>query len=317
MADDVYQELRNHPDLPTANGVAMEILRLAADEDCDINELSQLVETDPATASRILHIVNSPLFGVSQQITSIPQAIAFLGLRMVKYIALSFSLVSRYRQGRCENFDYQRFWSESLGIAVAGRHLALINGTLPPDEVLACGLLSQVGQLAFASLHPEVYSDVLGSAENLSDQELLELEQATFKIDHNQLTARLMEDWKLPKAFCEVARIQDAPELQEQYAGTPIGVLAQLTKLAHGLARLLVEQTPTTGDVEAVEQHAQLMGVSKPILNQVFERTRMEWKEAGELFNVNTRMVPSLSTLSEQARKLQSQLEPEPELESE
>ena len=40
MADQAYEQIKAHPDLPSPTGVALVILGLAEFEDCDIHELA-------------------------------------------------------------------------------------------------------------------------------------------------------------------------------------------------------------------------------------------------------------------------------------
>ncbi len=58
-ADQAYEQIKAHPELPSPTGVALAILDLAKSEDCDIHELGRVVESDPAIASRVLRYVNS------------------------------------------------------------------------------------------------------------------------------------------------------------------------------------------------------------------------------------------------------------------
>ena len=59
----VLTALEKAKDLPSVPAVAMEVLRLAREDDADTGELARVVSLDPALAAKILKIANSALFG--------------------------------------------------------------------------------------------------------------------------------------------------------------------------------------------------------------------------------------------------------------
>lgn len=229
MANQAYQKLKDTNALPSSTGVALEILRLASDEKTTLNTISKVIESDPALAGRILKLVNSPFAGVARRVSSISVAVRLLGLRTIKNLALGLSLISNYRNGCCASFDYDHFWSESLARAVAARQIADQLKSIPADEMLATGLLSQVGRLALATVYPEKYTFIVDRY-RAGSRELADMEYKEFGIDHNQLSAEMMTDWRLQKPFCEAVRFQDTPE---KAGSEPEAMTRQLAWILH------------------------------------------------------------------------------------
>ena len=52
---------------------------LIADPDSSIDDISAIINTDPALATRLLKIVNSPFYGFPSQINTISRAITIIG----------------------------------------------------------------------------------------------------------------------------------------------------------------------------------------------------------------------------------------------
>ena len=75
--------------------------------------------------------------------------------------AFGFSLISAYRQGSSKAFDYRPYWSESLARAVACQAISARKRLGAPSDAYICGLLSGIGKLALACVHPAAYDDVL------------------------------------------------------------------------------------------------------------------------------------------------------------
>ncbi len=168
-----FDEIKATGLLPSPTGVALEILRLTQRDDVTIDEISRTVQTDPALSGRILKYANSLYIGASHPVSSVSQAIMRLGLNTVRTLALGLSVLSNSRDSSCKGFDYAKFWPQSLAIGVGMR--VLCRQGAPAEERFTCGLLSQVGVLAFASVYPEKYADILLRWNHGTTEDLIQL----------------------------------------------------------------------------------------------------------------------------------------------
>ena len=94
-------------------------------DELDMNRVSEMISSDESLASQCLHMANSPLFGRWKAVDSVPAAVAALGLRRMREIALSccvFRFPSRLQGG----LDPVKFWEHSLGCALVARRFARI-----------------------------------------------------------------------------------------------------------------------------------------------------------------------------------------------
>jgi HD-like signal output (HDOD) protein len=84
----------NIESLPPLLDTALTINRLYADGDehIDIKKLIIVIESDSLLSVNILKMVNSPLYGLSQQILSITQAVTLLGTQKIYGLALAYSI---------------------------------------------------------------------------------------------------------------------------------------------------------------------------------------------------------------------------------
>lgn len=205
------EELKLAGNLPSPTGVGLAILELTRGEDYSMGDVTRVIQTDPALTGRILRIANSAASSPSQPITSVSQAAMRLGVRSVRNVALGFSLVSGNRSGECRSFDYERYWASSLAVAVTAQALAEELRGVTPTDAFTCGLLSDIGSLALASIHPERYAEVLRRA---SEQEstLLLAERELLDIDHLQLGCALLSEWGLPESFAYALGAAEARE---------------------------------------------------------------------------------------------------------
>lgn len=309
MIREIYEEIKRRRKLPSPSGVALEFLRLTKDDRCTLEELTRVIESDPATASRILKAINSPISGLPRRVTSISRAAAMLGRKTLCHQVLGFSLIAANLQGHCELFDYERFWSDSLARAAASRYLADQVDQLATDEAFTCGLLCQIGRLALATAFPEAYAQMLRMAESEDNEELVEIEASVFKIDHNALAAEMMEDWGLPEPLRYAVRHQDIPVAGTKESG--VGVLAQVLRLAGQISHLLTAPV-LQGDAltRAVAQAAR-MGIGNEVFSELFEKTSSEWSEMGKIFSLPAGKKRTLGEIHSKAYEQRARLERE------
>jgi len=207
----LLEKIKRSTRLPSPPGAALKILQLCRAEDISLAELADTLATDPALSLRILKYANSALVGCPREITTIREAVTMLGIRSVRVMALSFSLLSRRDRHACPGFDYDCFWAHSLACAVAARQLASRNPPPLAEEAFAAGLLAHIGKLVFAAGMPEAYAEVLqvaGGTLGRTEQH----EVSCLGTSHFELGAALLAEWGIPKRLVEAVRYQHDPE---------------------------------------------------------------------------------------------------------
>ncbi|MBL9164078.1 MAG: HDOD domain-containing protein [Planctomycetaceae bacterium] len=176
--------------------VAVEVLRLTESPRVDVQALKQCIERDPALTVKILRVVNSSLFGLPREVSDLNQALALLGIKPLKLLALGFSLPeSLFLSVARDQLDW--YWKTSLVRAVAAREISEQLFQKPGDDAFLAGLLLDIGVLVLLGELRQPYAAVLSEA-IASQADLAVLEQESLGFDHRQLTAGLLQHWNLP-----------------------------------------------------------------------------------------------------------------------
>lgn len=85
----MLEEIKTLPPLPDS---VLKIQELCMKSDTNIDELTLVIEHDPMLSANILKAVNSPLYGMSKEISSIPQAIMLFGIAMIRGFAAASAI---------------------------------------------------------------------------------------------------------------------------------------------------------------------------------------------------------------------------------
>ncbi|EXJ16820.1 sensor domain-containing diguanylate cyclase [Imhoffiella purpurea] len=200
-------------DLPPAPAAAVKLLRLTSDQDTDIATISRVIETEPALAAKVLHIVNSAFYGFPRNIQSIHRAVTLLGLSAVRQAAIQILFFeSLVKRGRSGVFDRLFFWQHSLLVAILSRSIGERLGHPEPDSLYSAGLLHDLGKVILESYGRIRYSDFLGIASN-SGNPTRHDERTFFGVTHDMVGAVVCERWELPDLVCRVQELHHAPSL--------------------------------------------------------------------------------------------------------
>lgn len=201
MSHPIVERLKRDDNLPSLPAIAVQLLGMTENEDVSITDMARVIEQDPALALKILRVVNSSLFGMPRQISSMERATVILGIRTLRVMALGFSLVDTLSKHRPEGFDYTAYWRRSLTTAVAGRMFAEKISRGLADTAFTGGMLCDIGILAGCQWGGPEYEEVVHrqAADNGLFQEI---EQRLLGLTHETISAELLAFWGLPKDIC-------------------------------------------------------------------------------------------------------------------
>lgn len=205
MALEILERLKSSGKLPTPPGVVLKILELTRKSEVSAREMAAAISLDPGLSAKILRFVNSPLTGVSREVTSLQQAVALMGTRGVKMMALSFSMLGTPGSNTCAGFDQEHFSIHSLGCGVAAKILAAMARQGSPHDAFSIGLLSQIGRLMLASSLPREYAAVMADVGRVP-QDLPPREIAVLGANYAMVGAEILRHWGIPAAMTDAIR---------------------------------------------------------------------------------------------------------------
>jgi hypothetical protein len=146
-------------------------LHLAGDPAASIAQIVNLLRADPVLTMGLLQVANSPLFAARHEITNVRQAVTYLGLDLVRSLAVTAA--ARGLIGTRPNPLSLPFWRHSLATALTCRKMCGVT-SISPEYAHTAGLLHDVGQLGLIHLFPD-YGHTIGASvqrgESLTDAE--------------------------------------------------------------------------------------------------------------------------------------------------
>ena len=277
----VVESILAADDLPSPSAIALQLLELFSDPDVEVDEMAQIIGADPVLASKLLAYCNSPMFARSRETSSIRQAVMVIGLRAVKILALSFSLVdtvSRQNSG----FDLDQFWSRSLATAVMARMIAESKNGEGEKEFLL-GLMLDIGQVGLAHCFPKRYTEILDQS-NETECSIYDLETAEWTVNHMQVGTALLKEWNFPDQLVAALAAFETPEHQNADCSAELLSTVHILRLAQKMSAILFiadlqEETLT----ECKSFARQFLDIDDDAFANLFDVSNQAWIEFAEV----------------------------------
>jgi HD-like signal output (HDOD) protein len=148
---DIVKRIHTIPSLPE---VVSQVCRLVNDPNSDAKQINAIMVKDAAMASKMLRMVNSVYYGLSEPVNNLEQAIVLLGFKTIRSVALSISVLNLFQQ-QSANFNMKAFWAHSAVSACLCRLIAGKAKLCDPELAFTLGLLKDVGKVVLAENAPE------------------------------------------------------------------------------------------------------------------------------------------------------------------
>ncbi len=171
----------NIPPLPS---LAIDLISLTKSNNTAIQAIVDKIKQDQGITTKLIKLVNSPFYGIKNEITSIERSTVLLGFGTIKNIALALSLDSFFhKQFGLYQTTGKAMWEHSYKVAVIGQLLASLSDPKQDlDIVYLAGLMHDIGKVVMVDvLVKEVHS--------LVD----EREQLGF--DHQEIGIEILSRW--------------------------------------------------------------------------------------------------------------------------
>ena len=192
--------------LPKLSPLRTQLVSRVARRNCEISDLSELIEKDAVLSAQVLRLANSAMFGRIQPIHSIRRAVAYVGIGTMRKFALGSSIANLFSRFKlAPSFSMARFNVHSVATASLVELLAEEVPVEFSSGAFIAGLMHDVGKLLIAVGMPQEYEDILAiSATNGAP--LIESERQVLGTDHAELSALVIAHWDLPEPVLKAAR---------------------------------------------------------------------------------------------------------------
>ncbi|HHM02961.1 MAG TPA: HDOD domain-containing protein [Caldithrix abyssi] len=205
MNKNIVEIIEQAEDFPALPHVLIQLFQLVNRDDVALSTISELISKDPSLSTRILKMVNSTYYNFQKPISNINQAVSFLGLKTLRDIAATVSMMDIFPGTQKE--EYSQLFRRSLCAAITASLIAEFVGRVDKSEAFLAALLQNIGSYIYLRYMGAEYIKVLRES-RASGIELPFVEKRFLHITNAQAGQIVAERWRLPRKTIMAIRYQ-------------------------------------------------------------------------------------------------------------
>ncbi len=214
MIDKILRSIEHIPSFPQTILKVSEILR---DEDYSVNELVDMIKYDQAMAANILKMSNAAYFGARQKISTVRDAVVYLGqtnlIRVVQTAGISRFFTNGGARGYAAKVS--ELWEHSIGVAIMSQILSRKVAQGEDERLYLAALLHDVGKMVMGEYVYESFDKIMSLVDN-AGYSFLEAEEEVIGINHAELGGKIAAYWNFPDEIARALSYHHRPDLLEK-----------------------------------------------------------------------------------------------------
>ena len=208
--------LNDNIELVSLPDIVYQINSMVSDPNVTAVDIGNLISQDAGLSMRLLKIVNSPFYGFPSSIESIPMAITVIGVRQLRDLVFTTSVINKYARVPSDILNPDYFWMHSISTAISSQLLAKKVNISSSERLFTCGMLHDLGLLIMAITAPDETRQVLELSRD-SNKPSHDFQMNVFGFHQGDLGAALIRKWNLPESFIEPIQTQQLNKAAIKY----------------------------------------------------------------------------------------------------
>lgn len=262
--------------------VVMKVLDMTNNPRATAQDLEDVIGQDQGLTSKVLTLANSSYYGLPRRVSSLREAVMFLGFRAVRNIAMTASCYNMFiGKSDSQSLLKRRIWKHSVDTSLLTRLVCAYASEVVPDEAFAAGLLHDIGKTVLEQYYPQAMMQVVQTAERLGIRQH-EAEEQILGFNHADVAFALAMQWNLPVALSEALGFHHSVA-----ASATAPLLVAVVALSCDIANFLEEAPDQPLETWRFNEDAlRILGITTNHLEVLLEGCRVEVERSAGLHNM-------------------------------
>jgi HD-like signal output (HDOD) protein len=179
-------------DLPAMPHIAAQVMEKLSSPNATPKDIHQLLTKDQGLAARVLKVANSPYYGASRSISSLRDAILFMGFDSIRSLVMTAVMKGMFS---ATSLAEKLLWEHSIGCGVAARRIGVEVDFSGSEEAFLAGLMHDIGKAVLFLRIPAKMRDIMQEVYN-SGTDFAEVEQQMLGFTHAQVGQMVADKWR-------------------------------------------------------------------------------------------------------------------------
>lgn len=185
-------------EISSIQSVVSGIVEIINDPDSSAKDLKDLIEIDPPLTAKVLKVSNSALYASRKQITSIEEAVIWIGFDALKELALNQKVCEVFEKAFTHHgYSRAKLWKHSVSAAVLAKMIYRREFAERGENAYVAGLLHDIGIIVLDQFLQGEFKIILDGMKSGS-RNLYEVERLILGFDHTAIGSGIAAEWKFP-----------------------------------------------------------------------------------------------------------------------
>jgi len=184
--------------MKTLPNVAIQLTRMISEDSYSMQAFEEIIKLDPTLVLKLLKTINSPYYALMSKVTSISEAVAFIGMDNLRNLIVMDVLKNLVTNSKSSDvFSRNKLWLHSAAVAICSQLIAERIFQQNSENAFLCGLIHDIGMIIEDQLEPELFM-MACNAYKSGEKSIIQYEKEHIGTDHAKVGFQLARDWKLP-----------------------------------------------------------------------------------------------------------------------
>jgi len=222
--------------LPSVPLLYNKLVKELQSEDASSQVVGDIIAQDAAMTAKILQLVNSAFFGLSDNVSSPQRAVTLLGLNTIKALVLGIQVFSEFQGRKGLPVSVDTIWKHSLRVSSLALSIAKQINLSPQEreDVCVAGVLHDIGILLYFKIPYLTPRSFFPRNDLIST----EAEYQVLGTSHAEMGGYLLGIWGLPITIVEAVGFHHTPWQQISTNTSIVDVLY----VANGLLNMCLHE---------------------------------------------------------------------------
>ncbi len=285
MKLDVQEIISKIKELPILPGTTIRLVKVLTNPKATVKQVVEIIQYDQNLTAEVLRLCNSAYFGLSRKVTTLKDAITYLGSRQVLQLVFSIHCRSTL-MGPQPGYGLTAgmLWEHSIACAIGAEKIAQKKHRDLTGVAFTAGLLHDIGKVVLDQALTVQYKEVLKYTESFAVP-FQDAEREVLGISHEEVGGMITEYWRLPEPIPSSCKFHHKPQ---EYTGND-ETTRHTTNIVH-LADSIVISMGIGAGIDGLQYAvdsalAQEYGVENKSLDRLSAELLTEFEKLKELYN--------------------------------
>jgi putative nucleotidyltransferase with HDIG domain len=219
--DKIVKKIKQIPPMPA---LVLKVLEMSSDPDCSVKRLVSVIKLDQGITFRVLRLCNSAYYGLPRRVSSLKEALIFLGNNtLVNFILTSYASDFYQAPNLGYGLEAGEMWRHAVAAAIGAELIGKRVMVGDTGLLFTAALMHDVGKVI---LNEYVLADLerireMVIRENCS---FLEAEKAILGYTHPEVGAQVAAHWNLPPVLVNAILYHHEPDRAPEF-GAEVAVV--------------------------------------------------------------------------------------------